>query len=97
MANRKECIERVALIDKLDRRVNQLRKKHGSFDPYTDGFDEAVDIVSDAPAADVVEVVRCSQCKHITPVEGGLPLCTLHNTAVAYNDFCSHGERKGTS
>jgi len=44
-------------------------------------------------AADVTPVVRCRECKHITPVEGGLPLCTLHNIARAYNDFCSDGAR----
>lgn len=43
---------------------------------------------------DVVPVVRCKDCKYITPVEGGLPLCSLRNIACAYNDFCSNGERK---
>lgn len=47
-----------------------------------------------APSVDAVPVVRCKDCKHITPVEGGLPLCALHNIACAYNDFCSYGERK---
>ena len=49
---------------------------------------------SDIPTIDAVPVVRCIDCYHITPVEGGLPLCTLHNIACAYNDFCSYGERK---
>lgn len=40
------------------------------------------------------QVARCRECKHITPVEGGLPLCALHNIACAHNDFCSYGERK---
>lgn len=42
---------------------------------------------------DMMAVVRCRDCTHITPVEGGLPLCTLHNIARAYNDFCSDGTR----
>ena len=50
-------------------------------------------VVSDETAADVAPVVHCRDCKHITPVEGGLPLCTLHNIARAYNDFCSDGAR----
>lgn len=49
--------------------------------------------IDDAPTIDAVPVVRCRDCKHITPVEGGLPLCTLHNIARAYNDFCSDGAR----
>ena len=40
------------------------------------------------------QLVRCKDCKHITPIEGGLALCTLYNIACAYNDFCSYGERK---
>ena len=50
-------------------------------------------LIEEAPAADVVPVVRCRDCIHITPVEGGLPLCTLHTIARAYNDFCSDGAR----
>ena len=41
-----------------------------------------------------IEIVRCEECKHYTPVEGGKPFCALHITAVAYDDFCSYGERK---
>ena len=50
-----------------------------------------VDLIPD----DMVAVCRCRDCIHITPVEGGLPLCTLHNIARAYNDFCSDGDRVG--
>lgn len=49
-----------------------------------------VDLMPD----DMVVVCKCRDCNHITPVEGGLPLCTLHNIACAYNDYCSFGERK---
>lgn len=56
-------------------------------------FCEILMRIKDFPAADVAPVVRCRDCKHITPVEGGLPLCTLHNIARAYNDFCSDGAR----
>lgn len=51
-------------------------------------------LLAQAPTVDAVEVVRCKDCKYITPVEGGLPLCCQHNVAVAYNDFCSYGEWK---
>lgn len=49
------------------------------------------------PTVDAVEVVRCKDCIHCTPVEGGLPLCTRYNTAVFYSDFCSCGERSCNS
>ena len=47
------------------------------------------------PAADVVEVIRCKDCKHYTPVTAncnirgkGLPLIR------GMNDFCSRAERR---
>ena len=51
------------------------------------------------PAEDVVEVVRCKNCKHFCPYEGeehkgdcaelvGLESCVYED------DFCSYGERK---
>lgn len=49
--------------------------------------------IDDAPTVDAVPVVRCKDCKHYTPVEGGLSLCTLHNIAVSGKDFCSFGKR----
>lgn len=65
---------------------------------------EAVDIVTElcikqVPAADVVEIVRCKNCKHFCPYEGeehkgdcaelvGLESCVYED------DFCSYGERK---
>ena len=51
------------------------------------------------PAKDVIEVVRCKNCKHFCPYEGeehkgdcaelvGLESCVYED------DFCSYGERK---
>lgn len=51
-------------------------------------------VLQQAPAADVVEVVRCRDCREYTPVEGGKPLCALHSIGVAYDDFCSYAERR---
>nr|DAR15141.1 MAG TPA: hypothetical protein [Caudoviricetes sp.] len=51
-------------------------------------------VVSDfesLPAADVVEVVRCGECRH---AEDSLVLwCHEHEKAVSRLDFCSHGAR----
>lgn len=77
-----EYIEREAAVHLLMNRGRYLTK---------DLVMDAAYEVSKIPAADVAPVVRCKDCKHITPVEGGLPLCTLHNIARAYNDFCSDG------
>ena len=60
------------------------------------GFENCGNFIS---AADVVEVVRCKNCKHFCPYEGeehkgdcaelvGLESCVYED------DFCSYGERK---
>lgn len=41
-------------------------------------------------AADVVEVVRCENCKHMD--DDGW--CCVHDTPMDSIDFCSYGERK---
>lgn len=47
------------------------------------------------PAADVVEVVRCKDCKHYNPLDDNRPFsCPLMGEVMKY-DFCSKGERKG--
>ena len=60
--------------------------------------DDALHIIDSIPAADVVEAVRCKDCKfrsswmmnrnlsYICPKSGMFPNCE--------NDFCSYGERK---
>jgi Pyruvate/2-oxoacid:ferredoxin oxidoreductase delta subunit len=56
-------------------------------------------LMVDAPTADVVEVVRCKDCRHFCPYEGeehkgdcnelvGLESCVYED------DFCSYGEAK---
>lgn len=63
-------------------------------------------VLEDTPTADVVEVVRCKDCKHaiLDLMEKGLAVCrrpVLKNGQLLpfnwenkYNDFCSYGERK---
>ena len=61
--------------------------------------DDALHVIDSIPAADVVGVVRCRDCKfrsswmmnrnlrYICPESGMFPNCE--------NDFCSYGKRKG--
>ena len=58
--------------------------------------EEAVISVRRMPAADVVKVVRCRDCKyhedtHVT----GFEHCCLYGLTMRHNDFCSYGKRKG--
>lgn len=53
--------------------------------------------VNEMPSADVVEVVRCKDCKHYTTDNGGG--CNKENGGLMFateTDFCSYGERKET-
>ena len=57
--------------------------------------DDALHIIDGIPAADVVEVTRCRECKYhedtsVTEYEH----CCLLSKTVRYNDFCSYGDRK---
>ena len=51
-----EYIEREALEVALNHRLNFLMAENGEYDHYTSGFDEAVTIVENFPAADVATV-----------------------------------------
>lgn len=79
----------------------------GATDEWAKGYDSAIDtainIIESMPAADVVPVVRCKECKHYQNHPNGL--CYLHTepygdgykgdaVCVEDNDFCSYGERK---
>lgn len=53
--------------------------------------------VREFPSADVVEVVRCKDCKWFTAVNEACGKCTYRTRAFLYNendDYCSYGERK---
>lgn len=86
----KEYIERGALLE-------AIRFKHKPAMPtgsLADVFCKSVEeTIMEQPAADVVEVVRCKDCKW-WHTDG----CAFRKDAVKYlpaaDDFCSHGERK---
>ena len=102
-----EYIEREALLALVDNRLSELRKIYGPFDHYTDGYDECVDRIGEFPATDVVEVVRCKDCKHSmlwrNPSGGAIGDCFIRKMnsedeqfcTVGADDFCSYGERRG--
>ena len=51
--------------------------------------------LSEMPTADVVEVVRCSECKHHTYEEPGMVYCqiNIYGGWVANDFYCGDGER----
>jgi hypothetical protein len=50
--------------------------------------------IANAPAADVVEVVRCKDCKHLMFSDCYGECSKAYLGIVAPWDFCSYGERK---
>ncbi len=61
--------------------------------------DFVFDMVDDAPEADVVEVVRCKDCKYretrICAITGNEMLsCNYSGFAVKPTHYCSYGERR---
>ena len=53
------------------------------------------ELIPDIPPADVVEVVRCKDCKYRKKVLNcSYGECIYSACMVADNDYCSNGERK---
>lgn len=57
---------------------------------------EAKDEIEELPAADVVEVVRCKDCKYSEIDKNGNLWCAFYNEKIREmpNGYCWHGERK---
>lgn len=49
-----------------------------------------------APAADVMEVTRCKDCRHHSAAAGVCNLYLHFSVGVSANDYCRFGERKTT-
>lgn len=73
------------MVEYIDREAANLALAEQGFD-----WDKVKQALASVPAADVVPVVRCKECKHLfytmCAACGFLP----HKP----NDFCSYGERK---
>ena len=95
-----EYIEREALLEDISESVVFTVRK-GQPSAEIRGANKVIDRIKAAPTADVVKVVRCKECKYITPLMGKSPFCFYacsHNKGlgdnVSENDFCSYGKRK---
>ena len=66
--------------------------------PYS--LSAAEKFFADVPSADVVEVVRCKDCKHRhDSLLNGSPLedfCDVFPAYIGKDDYCSYGERADT-
>lgn len=83
----KEYIEREAALNE----AQEVYHWCGHENRYSDFV--PVDAIRAIPAADVVEVVRCRNCKHVMLSSIWNPQCCKHEMPVKEDDFCSFGER----
>jgi hypothetical protein len=68
--------------------VDELQVK--VFHNLTDEYYGTMQVLTELPAADVVPVVRCCDCKYREIRKW----CNLHNGQFDDDAFCSYGERK---
>lgn len=92
-----EYIERENLIDYLTRPTGQKATCDGCCD--IDCVDCIRDeVIKNLPTADVVEVVRCKDCRHFRRYthknRGECGLFGELNNSVQTTDYCSYGERR---
>lgn len=98
-----EYISREALVDALSKVASEVEYADGknkylfAYGTLT-GVRKSIIYTKAAPAADVVEVVRCKNCKNFV-ANGQGTWCRkqscIHTAHRSPNDFCSYGERKG--
>lgn len=84
-----EYIERNALLDDISAAV-----KHRGMGEIIG--ETLMRYVKRQPAADVVPVVRCKDCKHLVAVNvngKGISTCRVSGMEVAPDEFCSRGEK----
>ena len=95
-----EYIEREALLKEAESRIMWNHQAAGV---------AVYEAIQEAPAADVVEVVRCSECNfnvanmEIDPLDGtdysgrDIVCGRFLTDGMMPDDFCSYGERKGSA
>lgn len=94
------------MAEYIDRKaaIKQLRDVYEYDFPTASGvFDEFATkivprVLKSIPAADVVPVVRCKDCKYAYinsfSAASGVALCSSNAKVMQQDDFCSYGERK---
>lgn len=97
--------------DKLTDKLEELQFNAPVMTPVMKIYN-VIELVEDQPIADVVEVVRCGECKHFgcrykgisgedvgycyNNQNNGFPFLCDSRPCMRATDFCSYGERKET-
>lgn len=90
----KEFIRRADIMQQLTAADMQKKLRIGSGE---DAYAAFLKMVNDAPAADMVEVVRCKDCRFLYPKDNepvGFYRCDYKLLLTNLDCFCSEGERR---
>lgn len=82
----KEYIDRAEIVE-------ELRPLKCGNENYDDGIDTAISVCSVYPAADVVEIVRCKDCRHAENDPVGV-WCYNMRFYMPEMFYCAKGERR---
>ena len=91
-----EYIKREGVVE-LFKRIAYDDWNQGASTSWATAYSEAAEIIRDIPAADVVEVVRCEDCRWGRKVCGNIECWTDINAPPEYHGyewFCPNGERR---
>jgi len=85
---REDVVKSVIKDNRFVFRTEDLRNEAVVFRTVYKDF---ADVIYAIPAADVVEVVRCKDCKFVSKDK---PFMWCNGNRVNPDDFCSYGERR---
>ena len=88
-----DYIKREDAIVSLTELLRTIKDIEGDMGSAVNGAREVIKAI---PSADVVEVVRCKECKsyNTEAYQDGYGYCDGHCSVVQDDDFCSYGERR---
>lgn len=87
-----EYMKESELIEAIDEYSNDMGITYGAL---WVGLQTAKEIIRACPSSDVVEVVRCKDCKHYCPSAfGGFTCFGRRIPSVSEDDYCNYGERR---
>ena len=75
--------------DKLFEKIGSIKPADKEHYKYVGEF---MNFITYSPTADVIEVVRCKDCKHYCKWQ--MKCDRLHLVPIADNHYCSYGERR---
>ena len=94
MAEYIEKQKAVDLLIELEKELQQLKPFNGFEHAMYRKLCEAEIAIGKLPAADVVPVLRCKDCKDWGPGTGGIPICWETYEPMPPDGFCSIGKHK---